>query len=453
MKPIRDLELKPKWDIAENELNKKYHNAKEILEALKLLYTLFNGDSVIWLANLYDHKTGGFYYSNSGRDNDGFLPDLESTAQALSFIRGSGMVADFNRDVKTAMPEWFGKDIVAFAKGLQDPQNGYFYHPQWGKEKTDKNLARRGRDLFQAQRIFEIFRSAPTYDMPSGICGDGITADGRSVNPHIGTISTNCGATESKAEPPVADNLKSKEKFLNYLSELDINKDPYYYGNLLESQSSQIVARDKTLELQGADYRLCDILEEWLTSHQNTDTGSWRLDNIVNYDAINGILKITGTYTRINKKVPFAEKALASAIEATLLNDDIRHVCDVLNPWYSITLLLNNVKNYSTDSLDIEPLMKRLADKAPEAILATKKKLEKLLRNDGSFGYMPERTAPCSQWMPVALDNTKEGDVNATYIANLCIADHIFCNLGIQLIPVCTPSDREVFISILESKR
>ena len=36
-----------------------------------------------WLAGLWDGEIGGFYYSNSARDTDGYLPDIESTAQAI----------------------------------------------------------------------------------------------------------------------------------------------------------------------------------------------------------------------------------------------------------------------------------------------------------------------------------------------------------------------------------
>ena len=45
-----------------------------------------------WLAGLWEPEIGGFYYSNSGRDYEGFLPDIESTCQALHQVQTLGMI-------------------------------------------------------------------------------------------------------------------------------------------------------------------------------------------------------------------------------------------------------------------------------------------------------------------------------------------------------------------------
>jgi hypothetical protein len=59
----------------------------EIYSALRTWYSNFDGSvSVGWLANLYDTEIGGFYYSNSARDNEPFRPDLESTFQTITLI-------------------------------------------------------------------------------------------------------------------------------------------------------------------------------------------------------------------------------------------------------------------------------------------------------------------------------------------------------------------------------
>ena len=50
------------------------------VKVLKDMYMLYDENVYIWMANLYDPDIGGFYYSNSGRNTQGFLPDLESTA-------------------------------------------------------------------------------------------------------------------------------------------------------------------------------------------------------------------------------------------------------------------------------------------------------------------------------------------------------------------------------------
>ena len=64
---------------------------KEGGEALEYLYNMFDERIYLWLADLWEPEFGAFYFSNSGRDTDGYLPDIESTVQALhiSAVRDS----------------------------------------------------------------------------------------------------------------------------------------------------------------------------------------------------------------------------------------------------------------------------------------------------------------------------------------------------------------------------
>ena len=116
---------------------------RESVTALKnYYYSLFTDELVTWFANLYDPVTGGFYFSNSARNSEGFLPDVESTAQALGFLTVSGITDDLSEFI----PKEMQQQMVRFVKSLQSPENGHFYHPQWGKELTDKYPARLGRE-------------------------------------------------------------------------------------------------------------------------------------------------------------------------------------------------------------------------------------------------------------------------------------------------------------------
>ena len=50
--------------------------APSVVEALKKLHAFYDGRKIaVWAANLYDPATGGFYYSNSARDNEGYAPE------------------------------------------------------------------------------------------------------------------------------------------------------------------------------------------------------------------------------------------------------------------------------------------------------------------------------------------------------------------------------------------
>ena len=79
-------------------------HGSETAQALEKFYTLFDDKIYIWMANLWDPEIGGFYYSNSARDNVGFLPDVESTAQILSWLEKSGLVEAYGAEWENALP-------------------------------------------------------------------------------------------------------------------------------------------------------------------------------------------------------------------------------------------------------------------------------------------------------------------------------------------------------------
>ena len=142
---IDALETEAQWQSIEENFAQRTDNerASEITAALKEYYSVYTDDVVSWIANLYDPITGGFYYSNSARDTEGFLPDLESTYQLLGLPPSLGMTE--GKSVGEFYPREMADAIVNWVKSLQDEESGYFYHPQWGKSFTDKIPNRRGR--------------------------------------------------------------------------------------------------------------------------------------------------------------------------------------------------------------------------------------------------------------------------------------------------------------------
>ncbi len=149
----------------------------ETADAFRTLYSMYTDDMVEWVANLYDPGVGGFYASSGGRDGAEFGPDVQCTVQLLRFIASSGMVNNISTDAMIHIPEFMQQQMIYFAKSLQDPTNGYFYHPQWGKVLTDTHLSRRGRDLGWATDLLSTFNSSPAWRAPNGTSGDGVTAD------------------------------------------------------------------------------------------------------------------------------------------------------------------------------------------------------------------------------------------------------------------------------------
>lgn len=462
-------ELLLRWEKENNEIEKRWAElyssvasavgkeiADETIAAFRELYSMLDDGIVTWFGGLYDAETGAFYYSNSARDTACFRPDLESTYQTLQFMYGSGMCRGLTRG--ESVPRSVAEDIVRFTKSLQDP-NGYFYHPQWGKAAIDARAPRRGRDLTWADRILERFGAKPTYDTPSGTKGDGILADGTPAKDFVARKCDVDNADKTEAKTALPEHMRSAESFRAYLESQNISGDCYYVGNLLESQTNQIMARDAQLAEMGADYRLADIMAEYFNKRQNPRTGLWTEYDKVDYMGINGHLKIINAYHRTNRVCPHAIEAFRSAMD--IITSDIAPttVCFVLNPWYSMVSIMDNIeKCYPEEEkeavrAEITKLRREMLMRAPELIRATARKMAIFKKADGSFSYMPHTSGPNSQTLPVAIYGTNEGDVNATYILSVATVAHIFTVLGCDFIPIFTRADRERLLSIIASKR
>lgn len=464
LEAIDDKEVEKQWEQIETGLLSRTssENAKAIVTALKNFNNIQNDDVVSWIANLYDPVTGGFYYSNSARNTNGFLPDLESTYQLLRLPVSLGMTD--GKSVAEFYPESISNAIVTWVKGLQDPDNGYFYHPQWGKDYTDKLLSKRGRDLQWAEGLLNIFGASPTYDTPNGVKGDGILANGESVVAPASTLLTSRLAKNkvlsvsklilvNDPDANVPEHLKNKKNFEDYLKTLDIKNNSYTVGNTLESQATQIVARDKVLAERGENYRLADILHKWLNDNQNQETGCWLANGSVNGDAVNGLLKISATYNKIEKEIPNVLVALGTSINYVTSDEEPVHICYVLNPLYAISELKSNIRKFSGDSAEaaIKEADDYIFENAVPFIETVTKKLAIFVKPDGSFSYYPKQTSAESQGATVALVNINEGDANSTNIGAAAIPGHLYSALGIGIRPTtCTKADGYRFIEILE---
>lgn len=415
---------------------------EETVTALKSFYELYDDSMVEWLADLYDPDTGGFYYSNSGRNSEGFLPDLESTSQALIFLTGSGMITS----LKDSIPEDMQKKLVAFAKSRQDP-NGYFYHPQWEKTAIDNNLTRKGRDLGHGESILSAFGASPTYRTPTGIPGDGVVVE-LTMPPEnnlLAPISTPLVKAVSKVtgvSNVSSPHLESLDTLREYLKTLDINGDSYGVGSEIAAQAKQIRARDQELNNGGA---MTKLVVDWMNQHCYPTTGTWK--NVSDYEGVNGLLKLVDAYNNLRVPLPYPAAAVRSAVNAITSDEAALTVCFPYNTWVATGYIFDNVKNYGTnaDAL-INEIRAELRGNITEAINYTRQKVFQFKKADGSFSYQIGETAANSEGMPVALPHTDEGDVNASFICICGISNAIFKDLGYSYVPQYTESDFMRFI-------
>ena len=217
------------------EFSRKY--GAESAEALESLYNLYDERMYLWLADLWDDEIGAFYYSNSARDTEGYLPDIESTCQAIAFLQHTGIYSCLGGTLDSFTPDFMKSKIVDFVIGLQDT-DGFFYHPQWGK---NIGISRRGRDLSWCTDTLMTMGGKAKYPTP------------------LDTPKT----SSNNLLPP---HLQTTVAFREYLSGLDLYNQSYYVGNLLASQLRQIRAA-------GSDFE--DILIDWYDKNQCSDNGLW----------------------------------------------------------------------------------------------------------------------------------------------------------------------------------
>ena len=392
-----------------NRYYKSYEDffGREAALELEKLYGIFGADTLEWAARLFDPEIGGFYYSNSARDTDGYLPDVESTTQLVGVISG----ADFEKygNANNAFPEEMKAGIVRFVQGLQDSEDGYFYHPQWGKEV---NTSRSGRDLDSSLGLLRRFGGKPLYETP---IERGKKGDNASLPEH----------------------LRSWEALLAWLEALGINDHhkSYANGHAVSSIRTQIAAAgyaEKTIE--------------WLNSKQK-ESGLWE-DGELDYPKFNGLLKISTLYETYGAPFPRLSLGVQACIDTVFSDAPTGAIVDIYNPWVALGILLPNAKAHSTPE-EYEDALEKVRANASKLFRRTREKLLEFRKDDGSFSYFKDRSSATSQGVPAAVPNTNEGDGNATALA-IATVGHIFKTCGIRMEYMFSAEDAKAFLDIIK---
>ena len=415
---------------------------KETVSALRNLYSAYyNEDLYIWVANLYDPETGAFYYSNSARNTEGFLPDLESTSQALGYLMiRSGLLSDYGNTYTTAFSEEMLEKLKNFVLDMQSSEDGFFYHPQW---ETDITLSRRGRDLKWAVTILKELGATPYYDTPSGMKGSlGAPGSNASMASLTKSLKTSTVSAVSAVMPVSATptHMKSEEAFKAYLDKLDFAHKSYAVGNELNAQASQIKAAG-----------LSEFFISYVKNIQNSENGTW--EDTVSYAAVNGLFKIGETVESLGGTINYIDKAFDSAIKMALtpeLTEGDNHVCSIYNMWEVMVFLIDFAEEiYGEDTAD--EMRATILESSAELISVTTQKMAAFYRENGGFSFTPSGSAPESQGSPVAVEGSLEADVNASAIMSTGTLYDIYAALGVDFVPMYYSEDGEYFLDLLEN--
>ena len=409
------------WKELEEQLGKK------AADAVKRLYDYYGTEWTKWMFNLYDPKTGGFYYSNSARDYDEFFTDAESTCQALDMLQELGLFKSVNDDWARALPTEMREACLKHIQNMQDPDDGYFYHPQWGKD-TANHHCRLGRDYAQCLSLLNMMGGKPLYK----------TATERMEE----TVSNKDENAEKGAAFP--EHLKSAEALKAYIDRIFIPNTSHGVGHILSSQAMLIKAAG-----------LAEVCLEHMDTYQSTETGYWGEGKEHEYDKISGIIKLGGLYGVLGGRMKYMDKVIDSAIETVLSKRNPDNICLVFNSVGGLCTAVGHVRRTSdpnaNDCTNIDVVMKKVYDKLPEMIDATIEKLDKFRYPDGSYSYLQGKSAPNMQGVIVS-KGLAEGDINGTTVAIYYVLNSLFPLIGAKRLPLLTEKNYKEFIETIKAK-
>ena len=377
-----------------------WDTTQEVFDSLKRFDSLMSEDVIDWLIGLWDPEVGGFYYSNSARDNEGFLPDLESTWQVITIIQDGGMISSGD---SPEMPREIKEKMVKFASDMQSDEDGYFYHPQWAKE--DMSLARLERDASWGRGIITKFGHQPKYKLPAERLQESTESE-----------ATQAASAEKKSSA-LPERYQSEENFRAWLDSLSWND-----GAAAYSTANMFASSIGTISAAG----FSDIAVEYVASKQNPETGLW--SDELSTKAMNAAMKACSVFSK-KHPYPNIDKMIQSVI--TILEKEAPYSASSL--WNPADLIVNARATYGNN---LPPdVKKKLDEYIPTLIDTIYNNAAVFKKKDGGFSYYPGNSSATSQSAKVSL-GLAEGDVNATLLATGRIRTSCYKLAGLTPAPI-----------------
>ena len=483
----KELEQESLW------LDLRAEAPDDLYKALRKLNGMYDGTIMCeWLANLFDAEIGGFYYSNSARDNEPFRPDLESTYQAVGWIGGYGAASAYGGSVNLMFPNELKMQIVDFAKNMQCATDGYFYHPQWPQGTDKLNTDRYGRDLSWGVDLINRFtvdrdgdgveeKQYPNYCTPSGAkCEAHAGSDDYcSFISAVSSVSTGLSAVSACSSSAITAGVQSSvscavSKIPSSTVRAVVSSKPDYssseafsawlaeYCSSIQEDSGNahnINALQDEIIAKGFGDEVLDFLEknqeevyEAQVAAGVTPTGLWQKN--IGYRLVWGVMKYMPFYNSATcgRAIKHPELIVASCMEVIMLPlaSGVR-MNDLMNQWSSITAVIQNVRNYYGERT-LNDIYAMINERGAELVESCIEKLKSYRLEDGTFAYGTDGKSLSKIYgVPISL-GAIEGDVNGNLLCS-SYYNGMFSALGYKSVPLCTASDGELFletISMLE---
>lgn len=256
---------------------KQSNDFKELLGEMDVLFD----DLFLWLAKQYDPKTGGFYYARSSIADEQFVPDIESTSQALNILIRNDLV----KEIPTTMKE----KMIEFYQSKQNPNTGYFLdeHPAM---KDDEVMVHRA--ISYSTGSLRKLGSKHLFPLPL----------------HHNTAP---------------DYVKTPESYLKKWKSIDMSNSwrgcdllatsCVYIGEMPEETRQPFISK----------------AVEYLESIQDKETGLWGEGSL--YVRISGTFKLHTFYSRFQLPMPNQELIYKSILKC-LRNEEASDMCYIRNP-------------------------------------------------------------------------------------------------------------------------
>lgn len=356
-----------------------FNSLPEELKAALLRCDLLAGEEQLeYFYQLYDPKTGGFYYSISSRDSEEMTPFAEGTRFSLEALQMGGLT----------LPDWYKEKVGNWILNHQDPEDGFFYEDLWGTE-TRKWGNRINRDL------------AYSVDILRSYCG---------INPKYKLPQDRLRSGEEAKNVP--DFLESEKKMLEYLDSRDWSqKGVYGTGSGLATRRSLITAAG-----------LLPIVQDYIVKKQNKKTGLW--GDGLGWNNTNGAMKLSGYFTK-DFPYPHIEEAVDSVIE--LFGGEIPpdNATWIWNPFVMLEKALETNTDKAAEMRSL--LNKKGADIVNRAVDCALK----LKRADGGFAGLLSRGSARQQGFLYGHGLSGESDLDGTLIAGPRLRESIYRVLGV----------------------
>ncbi len=385
----------------------------DIKEALKNLDSIFNREILDFLASLYDPDSGLFYSALSGKENEPFLPGIETAYYILDIIKMTGCLEIKSSDEQTfavAFPAEMLNKIRNFVIASQDSEDGYFY-PFLTKDVTE---SRKEYDVSSARGLLGLIGGSPLYPYP----------DER--------IAKEASSNGTGSSTP--DFLKSDAALEQWILSLPWESNPYTAGSTLATKVPAIAAAKKTKKAVSV-----------VNSLQSPLTGYFGNDN-ADYYALSGAMKVTYLYMEAKAEYPMYSLMLKTT-RSLIMSELVPEVMTfVYNPW----ALINRARRSQRKAKEADENF--FFENCASLINETAKHALLFKRADGGFSYGINGAAKTSQNFPVCL-GLCESDIGG--VANLLASmrQNIYECLDIPMPNIFTVDDGKYFLSKLAATK